>query len=626
MWALRRACATSARSHGLRLGAPRTCARLESSASCLENKPCNEKHSEFRLDELMPVKRVNNCSKAPYQFSTGARSFASQVGAKSGGEEDDLEDGFSELGTPEVSTAAKDSSFESDSDNLISEPELSDNEVEVAPEDGLTLDTEIDTDETLSQRKNMLSDLFWAILNDPVQSVYNILDKYVADGKELGRAEVSYALLGLRRRRMFGKALQLSEWLEKNKTLEFKERDYASRLDLIAKVRGIQRAEDYIRKIPESFAGEVVYRTLLANVVSAGDVKKSEEIFNKMKALGFPMTSFACNQLLILYRRIDKKKIADVLLLMEKENIKPSSFTYKILIEAKGQSNDVVGMDKLVETMKADGIEADVSTKAVLAKYYAIAGQKEKAVAIVKELEGDNLRKNRNVCHLLIPIYGELGMSDHVERVWKVCKPEPRTIESMAAMNAWGKLKEIEKAEAVFEEMSKRNSRLTSRHYSQLLRIYADNKMLNKGKDLVMRMGDKGVQIGPYTWDALVRLYVEAGEVEKADSILHKATQQSEGKTVKPLFGSYMALINQYAERGDVHNAEKIFHRIKEGGYAGRIKPYLALVRAYQNAKVPAYGMTERLKADNIFPNRYLAAQLAQLDAFRKTTASELLD
>ncbi|XP_012854547.1 PREDICTED: pentatricopeptide repeat-containing protein At1g80270, mitochondrial-like [Erythranthe guttata] len=148
----------------------------------------------------------------------------------------------------------------------------------------------------------------------------------------------------------------MSEWLEQTKLLEFNESNYASRVDLIVKVHGIPKAEEYIKRIPESFRGEIVYRTLLANCVSTGNVKKSEDLFNKMKSL-FPVTCFSCNQLLLLYKRTDNKKISYVLSLMEKENIKPSYFTYHVLISAKGLSNDISGMEKIVEKMKTEGVE-----------------------------------------------------------------------------------------------------------------------------------------------------------------------------------------------------------------------------------------------------------------------------
>jgi pentatricopeptide repeat protein len=416
--------------------------------------------------------------------------------------------------------------------------------------------------------------------------------------------------------------LQLSEWLEVNKHLDFVERDYASRLDLIAKVHGLQKAESYIEKIPKSFRGEVIYRTLMANCAVANNIKKAEDIFNKMKDLGFPISSFACNQLLLLYKRIDKKKIADVLLLMEKENVKPTPFTYKLLIDTKGQSNDITGMDQIVQTMKAEGFEPDIHTQAILVKHYTSGGLKDKAEAILKEMEGDNL-KDRRVCRVLLPLYAQLGKADDVSRVWKVCESSPRLEECMAAIDAWGKLKKIEEAEAVFDRMSKTWQKLTSKHYSVLLKVYANHKMLAKGKDLIKRMGDSGCRIGPLTWDALVKLYVEAGEVEKADSILQKAAQHNQ---LKPMFSSYMTIMEQYAKRGDVHNTEKAFHRMRQAGYVGRLRQFQALIQAYINAKAPAYGIKDRMKADNVFPNRALAAQLVHVDAFRKTAMSDLLD
>ncbi|KAK1548981.1 hypothetical protein Q3G72_022089 [Acer saccharum] len=138
--------------------------------------------------------------------------------------------------------------------------------------------------------------------------------------------------------------------------------------------------------------------------------------------------------------------------------------------------------------------------------------------------------------------------------------------------------------------------KLTSKHYSALLRVYGNNKMVAKGKDLVKRMADSGIRIGPLTWDLLVRLHVEAGEVEKAEFILQKAAQQSQ---MKPMFTSYFVIMEQQ---------------------------FQCLVRAYINAKAPAYGIRERMKADNIFPNKGSAAQLVHVDAFRKTVVLDLLD
>ncbi|XP_042474552.1 pentatricopeptide repeat-containing protein At1g80270, mitochondrial-like [Zingiber officinale] len=549
-----------------------------------------------------------------------SRYLSSQAGANSGDKEDYLEDGFSDLEVPLESADSVDGAGKEVDEELISEGELS----EQAADGSLDL-VDVEASEG-GAKKGWLrlshSPIFQLIMDTPRHSLTSALDKYAEEGKSLGSGEISIAMLNLRKRRLYSMALQFVEWLEARKKIELAERDYVSHLDLIAKVNGLTKAEKYIEKIPEAFRGEVVYRTLLANCVAAVNVKKAEEVFNKIRDLGFPVSPFACNQLLLLYKRIDRKKIADVLLMMEKENVKPTLFTYKILVDVKGRAKDISGMEQIVEAMKAEGVEPDLLIKTSVANAYIFAGLKEKAEAALKEIEGDDIQENRYVCRAILPLYAALGKADEVARIWKVCEVKPYLPECIAAIEAWGRLGQIENAEEVFEKMAK-TWKLSSKYFTTLLKVYANNKLLAKGKELVNRMSESGCRIGPLTWDALVKLYVESGEVEKADSILNKASQQSK---IRPLYSSFMAVMDEYAKRGDIHNAEKIFHRLRQIGYVGRMKQYHTLLQTYVNAKTPAYGFRERMKADNMFPNKTLAAQLMSNDAFKKTPISELLD
>ncbi|KAK7393751.1 hypothetical protein VNO78_22315 [Psophocarpus tetragonolobus] len=615
MWTLRRASLRLSKSQGLGLnvGATRvSCVKLVPPV-CVQSEAGITQSREITSGRFLTADAFCGTGCASVKFASGSRQLSSQAGASSSKEndDDDLEAGLSELDM-------HGSNDESDADLSHSDEDGG------KPHHDLELsDAEIDPTKKKSQGRWTQSELFKAILQAPGLSVDSALDKWAEQGKELNRKEISSSLRNLRQRKMYGRALQLFQWLESNKKLEFLESDYASQLDLIAKLRGPPKAEKYIESVPESFRGELLYRTLLANYVSLNNLTAAEKIFNKMKDLDLPLTTFACNQLLLLYKKIDKKKIADVLLLMEKENVKPSIFTYRILIDSKGQSNDIAGMEQVFETMKAEGIEPDFNVHALLARHYISAGLKEKAEAILKDIEGENLEENSWVCSTLIRLYANLGKGDEVERIWKYCESTKiRLDDCLGAIEAWGKLKEIEKAEAVFEMASKRY-KLNAKNYSVLLKVYANNKMLNKGKDLVKRMADNGLEIGPLTWDALVKLYIQAGEVEKADSVLQKAVQKNR---LQPMFSTFMAILDQYAKRGDVHNSEKIFLRMRQAGYTNRISQFQTLIQAYINAKVPAYGIRERMKADNLFPNRNLANQLALVDAFRTTAVSDLLD
>ncbi|KAI3984690.1 hypothetical protein MKX01_039307 [Papaver californicum] len=632
MFALRRA-ANPLRSQRYGLGAVRTCYTKSDSlgdASGSEQHGTTSRCSkQFVSGKYILAPKNFLQSQSYHQNCFTTRGLCSHVGAKSSGEDENLEDGFSELDSPTSPTVEGTNVGPENDEEIVSSSELSDDDAEedfVEDQNEIDLpDIEADTvaDEDLKKRKAEPLNLFNVIQAAPFQHVSTALDKFVKEENSVSRPVISLVMLNLRKRRMYGKALQLSKWLETNKQLIFEERDYASRLDLIARVRGLVVAEQYIESIPESFRGEIIYRTLLANCVSADNVKKAEAVFHKMRDLDFPVTPFACNQLILLYKKLNKKKIADVLLLMEKDDVKPTRYTYKLLIDTKGQTNDITGMEQLVETMKNEGFGLDDFIRSTLAKHYIGAGMNEKAEDILKEMEGEDLKETRGACKTLLPLYADLGKAEEVERVWKVCESNPRIGECLAAVGAWGKVGKVEKAEEVFELMIKTWKKPPAKCYSTLMNVYAKHKLLAKGKDLAKRMESDGYRIGPLAWDSLVKLFVEAGEVEKADSVLQKAIQQDH--RMRPMFNSFMVIMEQYSRRGDIHNTEKIFHQLRQSGYVNRIRQYQCLLQAYVNAKAPAYGFRDRMKADNISPNKSVAGQLAQMETFKKTV-SDLLN
>uniref|UniRef100_A0A0A0LEU5 PROP1-like PPR domain-containing protein n=1 Tax=Cucumis sativus TaxID=3659 RepID=A0A0A0LEU5_CUCSA len=624
MWALRRA-STPLRNQGYRVRTSYVFGKLEV-PYFWEGNVAGFGTAAALSDRFIYFDRNNLTTWPSSEVYISSHGLSTQAGAENSGEEGNVEDGCSELDETLPSTSPLEDSKTADDneEELTSGSEIDDDNDVV--DDGTELDLpegETGLVEKISI-KRAPSELLNVIWKAPGLTVSSALDKWVSEGKELSRDDISSAMLNLRKCRMYGKALQFSEWLEANGKLDFVEKDYASRLDLIGKLRGLRMAENYIAKIPKSFQGEVVYRTLLANCVIACNVQKAEEVFNKMKDLEFPITAFACNQLLLLYKRTDKRKVADILLLMEKENVKPSRFTYRILIDTKGLSNDITGMEQVVDTMKAEGIELDVSTLSVLAKHYISGGLKDKAKAILKEMEEINSEGSRWPCRILLPLYGELQMEDEVRRLWEICGSNPHIEECMAAIVAWGKLKNIQEAEKIFDRVVKTGEKLSARHYSTMLNVYReDSKMLTKGKEVVKQMAESGSRMDPVTLDAVVKLYVEAGEGEKADSFLVKTVLQYKKK---PMFTTYITLMDRYASRGDVPNAEKIFGMMRKYGYVGRLSHFQTLIQAYVNAKAPAYGMRERMKADSVFPNKALAGKLAQVDSLKMREVSDLLD
>ncbi|KQK03956.1 pentatricopeptide repeat-containing protein At1g80270, mitochondrial [Brachypodium distachyon] len=612
MWALRRA-GNPLRTSALQVASVRGCASLD---VLLSADTKNAEHCDRGCLKSCCCRQPKP-SVCQSSFSSGSfmwnRTFSSQAGANSGDKEEDLEDGFSDLEVPP----------EADKKDAELTSEESSDEDAADAVDLLEVDDADSKSEKEPKKKISQCPLLKVMLEAPWNDVSGTLKKWVNDGNTVDRSDVFFAVLNLRRRRFFSKALQLLEWLEESKLIELVERDYASRLDLMAKVHGIYKAEKFIDNIPASLRGEIVYRTLLANCVAEVNVKKAEEVFNKMKDLGFPVTVFAINQLLLLYKRVDKKKISDVLTMMEKEDVKPSLFTYKLLVDTKGASRDIEGMEKVVQSMEAEGITPDLLLQATIAKHYIFGGHREKAEAILESMEGD-MKENRNACKMVMPLYAFLGKKDDVERIWKVCQSNTRLDECLSAIEAFGRLGDVEKAEEVFGNMFKTWKTLSSKYYNAMMRVYANQNLMDKGKELAKRMEEDGCRLGISTLDSLVKLYVDAGEVEKAESLLHKLSVKNK---MKPQYSSYLMLLDSYSKIGDVHNSEKVFSKLRQMGYNGRIRQYQLLLHAYLHAKAPVYGFRERMKADNIFPNSVIASLLAATDPFnKKKSISDILE
>lgn len=201
------------RKRGFSIGTSHACcANSELPITHIQDQPCFLESPQSVSDGYLPSKRLYYTTHVLSKFSVDRRSLSSQAGTKSSGEEDELEDGFSELETPPTAEAILESNTNNENeDELISAPDVSDDEEDIeSSQNELELsETETDPNVKSSPRKRDVSALFKAILDFPGLSVHNALDKWVEEGNDLNRAEISLTMLNLRKRRMFGRALQV---------------------------------------------------------------------------------------------------------------------------------------------------------------------------------------------------------------------------------------------------------------------------------------------------------------------------------------------------------------------------------------------------------------------------------
>lgn len=172
-------------------------------------------HMQGPCGNFLSLKRYHHSRCDSFESFIGNRRFSSEAGVENSSEEDDdLEDGFSELETSAGVDENPASSVAHESDNeLISEHELSEeesdddvagdlNELEASDsETGVSKKRFSPTAETLQLLK--------AIMDAPGLSVNSVLEKWVEEGKDLNSSQIRMVVFNLRKRRMYGRALQV---------------------------------------------------------------------------------------------------------------------------------------------------------------------------------------------------------------------------------------------------------------------------------------------------------------------------------------------------------------------------------------------------------------------------------
>ncbi|KAE9460322.1 hypothetical protein C3L33_07776, partial [Rhododendron williamsianum] len=188
------------RNRGLSIRTSRACCVKSEVPSCyLDDKASNGDSCLAISEGYMSLKRFYRASHGSLRPFVGRCSFSSQADSESSTqEEDDLEDGFSELETPANADVVKEKQVdEVNEDELISEPELSEDEDDAeGPQNELELsDIEADIAEKRSAQMGASSALFDAIMRAPGLSVQSALDNWVEGGNELTRSKYPWPCL-----------------------------------------------------------------------------------------------------------------------------------------------------------------------------------------------------------------------------------------------------------------------------------------------------------------------------------------------------------------------------------------------------------------------------------------------
>nr|AYM00981.1 pentatricopeptide repeat protein [Salvia miltiorrhiza] len=395
----------------------------------------------------------------------------------------------------------------------------------------------------------------------------------------------------------------IMEWMEFRK-FNFRQGNYAIRLDLIGKVKGIAAAEDYFNSLSPTTAVHCVYGALLNCYCKAKMADKALELFAKMVKDNMVVKPLPFNNLMSMYAGLGKHE--KVLVLgeeMKKENIRPDTCTYNLLMNSHAHLNDIEGAERVFEEMKLEnGKECNWTSYSNLANIYIKAGYQEKAKLALQNVEKEMGSHDREAYHFLISLYAGVSDLDSVHRIWKSLKSTLAIITNrsyLVVLQALGNLGDIEGMTKCYKEWECACSSYDVKLATAVIRAYLRHDMVDEAES-VLEVAIRRSE-GPffYLWEQFMIFYLNKNQIKQALPIMETATSLTHKIKWQPRSDTIGKFLNYFEQESDVSRAEEFYHLMKKVNCVDS-RLYKSLIVTYKTSGETMLDMCARMKGDGV--------------------------
>ncbi|XWS59315.1 hypothetical protein CRYUN_Cryun08bG0111400 [Craigia yunnanensis] len=414
----------------------------------------------------------------------------------------------------------------------------------------------------MMEGSDSMKELFRRISPLGNQSIVPVLDRWVEEGNPTNKHLFQLHIKQLRSYKRYAQALEMSVWMTDKRYFAMTSRDVAIRLDLIAKVRGIEHAENFFNSVPKQLKVLEVYCALLNCYARIRSVEKAEAVMQRMRTLGFDRSALSFNVLLGLYYKTGNYMKMDTLIYeMEEKGIAREINTYCIFLSAYAAQCNVDGINKVLQMAESDSnLALQWSFYTTAADAYIKVGHLDKALAMLKKSE--ELIEGRGIVYdYLLTQYTTLGNKEDVLRLWELYKKNMKVFNKgyIAMITSLLKFDDIETAEKIFNEWESQIPQTLTydiRIPNFLLGAYSRKGLLEKFETFVNRIILKGGKPNFMSWYYFAMALLRENEMEKAVEAMMEAILISVSWW-KPDEESLAACLKYLKGEGDMDKAEK---------------------------------------------------------------------
>ncbi|XP_077215147.1 tetratricopeptide repeat (TPR)-like superfamily protein [Tasmannia lanceolata] len=435
--------------------------------------------------------------------------------------------------------------------------------------------------------------LSWRIEKLPKgNSVISAFQSWMGEGFPVHRGEIFHAINRLRKLKMNKRALEVMEWVIRERPYKLTELDYSYLLEFTTKIHGISQGESLFTHIPLLFQNELLYNNLVLACLDKGLIRLSLAYMKKMRELTFPISYLAFNRLIILHSSPGRRKaIPRILTQMKADGVIPHPSTYNILLKIEADDHNIEGLMKVFNEMKRSNVEPNEVTYCILATAHAVGRLYAVSEAYIEAVETSKTGKNWSTLDVLLILYGYLAKEKKLERTWEAIQnlPNVKYKSYVLAIEAFGRIGNMNRAEEIWFEMkSKKRMKLTEQ-FNSIISVYCRHGFIDKASEIFKEIELNGCKPNAITYRHLALGCLKSGLVDEALKTLEVGMDQTMSKWVRrstPWSETTLSILEIFANMGDVENANKLFAELKESRFSRYTFVHNTLLRAYVKAKV----------------------------------------
>ncbi|XP_031491170.1 pentatricopeptide repeat-containing protein At1g07590, mitochondrial [Nymphaea colorata] len=456
--------------------------------------------------------------------------------------------------------------------------------------------------------------------HEPVLSAFK---GWMGDGFPVHRGDIFHAINRLRKLKMNKRALEVMEWIVREKPYKLNELDYSYLLEFTSKLHGIEQGEKLFTRVPVEFQNTLLYNNLVLSCLDKSAIRLGMDYMKKMRALSFPISPLVYNRLIILHSSPGRRKtIPKIMAQMKADGVIASSSTYNILLKLEASEHNIEGVMKVFNDMKQANVEPSEVTYCILATAHAVARLYAVCEAYIEAVEASKTGTNWSTFDVLMILYGYVGKEKEIERTWKIIESHQhiRTKSFILAIEAFGRIGHINRAEELWLEMKTKKDLKFTEQFNAMISVYTRYGLVDKASELFKEMLSSNCKPNAITYRHLALGCLRSGLVEEALKTLVMACDHNSTKEVSrstPWLETTLSIIEVLAATGDVGNTMKLFRELKEARYSRYTFVHNTLLRSYVKAKTYAPDFLRKMILGGARPDDETYSLLRLMEQFK---------